>query len=160
HLARRRSSGRLLLRESAQCPKEDEARFQDIERHRFFNTNNLWVRLDHLKAELDRGGGVFELPLITNVKTVDPRNPNSPKVIQLESAMGAAIECFDRTGAIVVPRTRFSPVKTTTDLLALRSDAYRVTEDFRLVLDESRRGQPPVVDLDAAHYKLLVDFES
>jgi UDP-N-acetylglucosamine pyrophosphorylase len=160
HLARRRSNGRLLLRESAQCPKEDEEQFQDIERHRFFNTNNLWVRLDHLKAELDRGGGVFSLPLITNVKTVDPRNPNSPKVIQLESAMGAAIECFDHTGAIVVPRTRFSPVKSTTDLLALRSDAYRVTEDFRLVLDDSRQGQPPVIDLDPRHYKLLADFEN
>jgi UDP-N-acetylglucosamine pyrophosphorylase len=160
HLARRRGNGRLLLRESAQCPKEDEEQFQDIGRHRFFNTNNLWVRLDHLKTELDRGGGVFSLPLITNVKTVDPRNLNSPKVIQLESAMGAAIECFDHTGAIIVPRTRFSPVKSTTDLLALRSDAYRVTEDFRLVLDDSRQGQPPVIDLDPRHYKLLADFEN
>jgi hypothetical protein len=74
--------------------------------------------------------------------------------------MGAAIECFERAGAIVVPRLRFAPVKTTSDLLALRSDAYRMTEDFRLVLAESRRGQPPVVDLDQKHYKLMADFES
>jgi UDP-N-acetylglucosamine pyrophosphorylase len=160
HLTRRRSDGRLVLRESAQCPKEDEAQFQDIARHRFFNTNNLWIRLNHLKTELDRQGGALPLPLIKNSKTVDPRRPDSTKVLQLESAMGAAIECFEHTGAVVVPRARFSPVKTTSDLLALRSDAYRVTDDFRLVLDDRRHGQPPVVDLDQQHYKLLADFEN
>jgi len=160
HLARRREDGRLLLRESAQCPAEDETQFQDITRHRFFNTNNLWIRLDDLKAELEKRGGVLPLALITNVKTVDPRDAGSPKVIQIESAMGSAIECFGSTGAILVPRSRFAPVKTTSDLLALRSDAYRLTEDYLLMLDESRRGQPPVIDLDSKHYKLLADFEA
>jgi UDP-N-acetylglucosamine pyrophosphorylase len=160
HLARRRGDGRLLLRESAQCPAADETQFQDITRHRFFNTNNLWIRLDHLQAELDRRGGVLPLALITNSKTVDPRDAASPKVIQIESAMGAAIECFAKAGAVLVPRSRFAPVKTTADLLALRSDAYLVTEDFRLELAPSRRGQPPVIDLDNKHYKLLADFEA
>ena len=160
HLARRRADGRLLLRESAQCPAADEGQFQDIARHGFFNTNNLWIRLDHLKAELEARGGVLPLALITNTKTVDPRDAASPKVIQIESAMGAAIECFAKTGAVVVPRSRFAPVKTTADLLALRSDAYRLTEDYLLVLDESRQGQPPVIDLDSQYYKLLPDFEA
>jgi UDP-N-acetylglucosamine pyrophosphorylase len=159
HLARNRANGRLLLRESAQCPKEDESAFQDIGRHRFFNTNNLWIRLDHLKTELDRQGGMLPLPLITNAKTVDPKDSSSPKVLQLESAMGAAIECFDQAGAVLVPRTRFSPVKTTSDLLALRSDAYQVTADDRLVLHPSRQGQPPVVDLDSKYYKVMMDFD-
>jgi UDP-N-acetylglucosamine pyrophosphorylase len=159
HLAQRKSTGRLLLRELAQCPEEDESHFQNIERHRFFNTNNLWVRLDRIKEELERNGGALPLPLITNSKTVDPRDPSSTKVLQLESAMGAAIECFDRSGAVVVPRTRFAPVKTTSDLLVLRSDACRVTEDHRLILVEERVGSPPLVDLDAKHYKLLQDFE-
>ncbi len=160
HLTRRRRAGRLVLRESVQCPKPDEAFFQDIQRHRYFNTNNLWIRLDHLALELERGGGALALPLITNLKTVNPRKPDSPQVLQLESAMGAAIECFASSGAIVVPRTRFSPVKTTADLLALRSDAYGVTSDHRLVLAESRHGQPPLLDLDSKHYKLLADFEA
>jgi UDP-N-acetylglucosamine pyrophosphorylase len=158
HLARRKSDGRLVLRESAQCPKEDEGEFQDITRHRYFNTNNLWLRLDHLRGELERNAGVIPLPLIRNVKTVDPRKPDSPKVLQLESAMGAAIESFQRTTAVVVPRTRFSPVKTTNDLLALRSDAYVVTRDHRLVLDESRKGQPPAIELND-HYKMLPEFD-
>jgi UDP-N-acetylglucosamine pyrophosphorylase len=158
HLAQRKGDGRLVLRESAQCPKEDEAQFQDITRHRYFNTNNLWLRLDHLRAELERNGGVMPLPLIRNVKTVDPRNADSPKVLQLESAMGAAIESFQRTTALAVPRTRFSPVKTTADLLALRSDAYRVTPDYRLVLAEARHGQPPGIELDG-YYKMLPEFD-
>lgn len=160
HLARRQADGRLLLRESAQCPAADETQFQDITRHRFFNTNNLWIRLDHLKAELEKRGGVLPLALITNTKTVDPRDAASPKVIQIESAMGAAIECFAQTGAVVVPRSRFAPVKSTSDLLALRSDAYRLTEEYVLTLAESRNGQPPVIDLDSKHYKLVADFEA
>jgi UDP-N-acetylglucosamine pyrophosphorylase len=159
HLARRRDNGRLVLRESAQCPKEDEARFQDIERHRFFNTNSLWIRLDRLREELDRHGGVLPLPLIANAKTIDPKDPQSSKVLQLESAMGAAIECFGKAGALVVPRSRFSPVKTTSDLLALRSDAYRVTGDCRLVLDDSRNGRPPTVELDPEYFRVLGAFE-
>ncbi|MFM8360511.1 MAG: UTP--glucose-1-phosphate uridylyltransferase, partial [Verrucomicrobiota bacterium] len=159
HLARSRSTGRLLLRESAQCPGADEAAFQDVERHRFFNTNNLWIRLDRVREELDRRGGVFPLPLIVNRKTVDPRDARSPAVLQLESAMGAAIECFAGSAALVVPRTRFAPVKATADLLALRSDAYQVAGGERLELVPGRGGQPPLVDLDGAHYKVLADFE-
>lgn len=160
HLARRSGDGRLLLRESAQTPKADEGPFQDIERHRYFNTNSLWIRLDHLQEEMIRRGGALPLALITNTKTVDPRDARSPKVLQLECAMGAAIECFEKSGAVVVPRSRFAPVKTTSDLLALRSDAYRVTEDFRLVLNSSRRGQPPLVELDENNFKMLADFEA
>jgi len=158
HLAQRKSDGRLVLRESAQCPREDEARFQDITVHRYFNTNNLWLRLDHLRAELERNNGMIPLTLIRNVKTVDPRQPESPQVLQLESAMGAAIESFQRTTALVVPRTRFAPVKSTSDLLALRSDAYVVTPDDRLVLAEERKGQPPAIELDI-HYKMLPEFD-
>jgi UDP-N-acetylglucosamine pyrophosphorylase len=158
HLARRRGDGRFILRESAQCAREDEELFQDIKRHQFFNTNNLWIRLDHLHEELAKSGGALNLPLIKNVKNVDPRDPQSPKVLQLESAMGAAIECFKTSGALVVPRARFSPVKTTSDLLALRSDAYCVREDFSLTLAESRHGEPPRVTLDPRYYRIMADF--
>lgn len=148
HLARRISDGRLLLRESAQCPKSDEGAFQDVDRHQFFNTNNLWIRLDRLREELDRHHGLIPLPIIINKKSADPRDPASPAVIQLETAMGAAIECFSDAGAIDVPRTRFAPVKTTADLLAVRSDAYILTEDLRLELHPERAGEPPHIQLD------------
>lgn len=160
HLATRESDGRFLLRESAQCPDEDMGAFQDIDLHRYFNTNNLWLRLDALKAELEKNGGLMPLPVIRNKKTVDPRDKKSPAVYQLETAMGAAIECFDGAGAVAVPRTRFAPVKTTGDLLALRSDAYLITEDGRAVLAPERNGVPPEIVLDGDHFKLVDQLDA
>nr|5NZI_A Chain A, UDP-glucose pyrophosphorylase [Leishmania major] len=149
----------LLLRESAQCPKADMESFQDINKYSFFNTNNLWIRLPVLLETMQEHGGTLPLPVIRNEKTVDSSNSASPKVYQLETAMGAAIAMFESASAIVVPRFRFAPVKTCADLLALRSDAYVVTDDFRLVLDDRCHGHPPVVDLDSAHYKMMNGFE-
>lgn len=160
HLARRKSDGRLVLREVAQCPESDTEAFQNITRHRFFNTNTLWLRVSDLRAALDEHGGALPLPLIKNTKTVDPRDASSPKVLQLETAMGAAIECFPRSGAVLVPRTRFAPVKTTADLLALRSDAYVVTDDQRLELAPERQGVPPEVVLEERYYKTLTGLEA
>jgi UDP-N-acetylglucosamine pyrophosphorylase len=160
HLARRKSDNRLVLREVAQCPPSDLDAFQDITRHRYFNTNTLWLRVSDLLAALAANGGALPLPLIKNTKTVDPRDPSSPKVLQLESAMGAAIESFAQSGAVLVPRTRFAPVKTTSDLLALRSDAYQVTPDERLELAPERQGIPPEVSLDDRYYKLLAGLEA
>lgn len=154
HLARRKTDGRLLLREVAQCPDADLEAFQDIERHRYFNTNSLWLRLDLLKEQLAADAGVLPLPMIRNNKTVDPRDKSSTAVIQLEIAMGAAIECFAGAAAIEVPRSRFAPVKTTGDLLALRSDAYAVLADGQVRLHASRHGEPPVILL-GDDYKLV-----
>jgi UTP--glucose-1-phosphate uridylyltransferase len=156
HLAVRRSDGRLVLRETAQTPDEDLAALQDIGRHRYVNTNNLWVSLRALDRAM--ADGFHELPMIRNDKTVDPSHKSSPAVYQLETAMGAAIEVFEGARALRVPRTRFAPVKTTDDLLALRSDAYVLTDDARVVLAEGRT-TAPFVALDPEHYKLLRDFE-
>jgi UTP--glucose-1-phosphate uridylyltransferase/phosphoglucomutase len=159
HLAKRATDGGLLLRESAQCPKEDEGAFQDIGRHKFFNTNNLWVNLPALKAKLDAAGGALVLPLIKNDKTVDPRDKKSTPVLQLETAMGAAIECFPAAGAVVVPRHRFAPVKTCGDLLLLRSDAYVLTPESTIVLAPGVTAAP-LVKLDDAHYKLVDQLDA
>jgi UDP-N-acetylglucosamine pyrophosphorylase len=148
----------LLLREVAQCPDEDLDAFQDIDRHRYFNTNSLWLRLDLLKDQLAADSGVLPLPMIRNNKTVDPRDKKSPAVVQLEIAMGAAIECFEGALAIEVPRSRFAPVKTTGDLLALRSDAYEVLGDGQVRLAESREGVPPTISL-SDEYKLVDQLE-
>ncbi len=157
HLCRL-ADGRLALRESAQCPPEEKAEFQDIERYRYFNTNNIWVNLRVLGRLLEEHDGVLPLPTIVNRKRLDPRDAGSPEVVQLESAMGAAISLFPDAAAVRVPRVRFSPVKTTDDLLAVRSDAYRLTPDWRVVL-QADRGAPPHVVLDPAYYKLVDEFE-
>eukprot|EP00613_Pedinella_sp_CCMP2098_P014814 CAMPEP_0171761938 /NCGR_PEP_ID=MMETSP0991-20121206/48366_1 /TAXON_ID=483369 /ORGANISM="non described non described, Strain CCMP2098" /LENGTH=1066 /DNA_ID=CAMNT_0012365321 /DNA_START=37 /DNA_END=3233 /DNA_ORIENTATION=+ len=159
HLAVRTSDGNLILREAAQCADEDESAFQDISKHRFFNTNNLWVRLDKLKEEINKAGGFIPLPMIRNAKTIDPKDDTSTKVIQLETAMGAAIECFAGAGAVCVPKERFAPVKKCSDLLMLRSDCYTVTPDSRLVLSPGIEVAPELA-IDAKKYKLVQALEA
>merc|ERR1712151_580002 len=148
HLATKKADGGLTLREYAQCPPEDEKAFQDTSKYTYFNTNNLWVDLVKLKEIIDKSGGAIPLPVMLNEKTVDPRDKQSTKVIQLETAMGAAISCFEGAAALLIPRTRFAPVKKCDDLIALRSDAYVVTVDFRIQLAAERNGVPPLVKLD------------
>ena len=159
HLAQRPGGG-LVLREIAQTPEEDRDAFQDIERHRFFNTNTLWLNLRALADVLAARDNVLGLPMIVNRKTVDPGDDSSPEAIQLETAMGAAVDVFDGAAAVRVPRSRFAPVKTTNDLLALRSDAYRVTDDFRLELARGERDGSPLVELDPRYFKLQHDFDA
>lgn len=160
HLAVRRADGQPLLREVAQCPEEDMEDFQNIAKHRYFNTNNLWIRLDALKAELDANGGVLPLPVIRNVKTADPRDAATPQVYQLETAMGAALQCFAGARAVCVPRSRFFPVKTCSDLLLLRSDAVEIGEDGSMTLAPECNGVAPVVLLDSKQYKLVDSLDA
>jgi UTP--glucose-1-phosphate uridylyltransferase len=156
HLALRKSDRRLILRDTAQTPKEEMGYFTDEFRHPFFHTNNLWFDLEALARTLRERKSVLGLPLIKNEKTVDPADSSSPKVIQIETAMGAAIEVFEGATAIGVGRERFLPVKTTNDLLVLRSDAYELEDDGRLT---KVADQAPVVDLDSDYYKIIGDFD-
>lgn len=155
HVARK--DGRVVLRETAQVPDGDES-FTDFRRWRYYNTNNLWLHLPTLAGL----GGAPSLPLIVNRKTVDPSDGQSPAVLQLESAMGSAIGALEGAEVVCVPRTRFAPVKTTNDLLLVRSDAYLLSEEDARLEPASERiaSQPPVVDLDPRFYKRLADFES
>ena len=158
HLARR--GGRLMLRETAQCADEDVEAFQDVERHHYFNTNNLWLDLDALAAALEASPDGLPLPIIRNEKRVSPSDPTSPRCWQLETAMGSAIEYFEGAQAIVVPRERFAPVKTTSDLLVLWSDAYELTSDARIVARDPEANRARVVELDPRHYAQIADFEA
>ncbi|KAA3664076.1 MAG: UTP--glucose-1-phosphate uridylyltransferase [Chloroflexi bacterium] len=157
HLAMRNEDGQFVLRESAQCPAADQDAFQDISRHKYFNTNNLWLNLLALKSAMESRNNRLGLPLIRNSKTVDPRDPASTPVFQMETAMGSAIGVFAGAQAIRVPRSRFAPVKTTSDLLAVRSDAYRLTEDARII---SNSESGVVVSLDNSYYKFVNDLDA
>ncbi len=90
-----------------------------------------------MKQALDQRDGILGLPLIRNVKTIDPGDKSTPEVVQVETAMGAAVEVFEGSRLIEVGRDRFVPVKTTNDLLLLRSDVYDLGRDF--VLDQAVR---------------------
>jgi UTP--glucose-1-phosphate uridylyltransferase len=154
HFARRASDGRIVLRETAQTLPEDKPALADLDRHRFASTNNIWIDLAALRSALEPRQGRLRLPFIRNVKNVDPTDPASPEVVQLETAMGSAIEVFDGAATVAVERNRFVPVKTTDDLLVLRSDCYVLDDDF--VLHRTSEALP-FVELGAA-YKFVAPF--
>ena len=158
HLALTRDQ-QLILRESAQCPGDDRATFENISRHKYFNTNNLWLKLETLDEMMKNTGNAPDLPMIRNAKTVDPRDDNSTPVYHLETAMGSTIGIFKGSAAVRVSRSRFAPVKNTSDLLAVRSDAYQLTNDYRVVLHPECK-QAPLVRLDNNYFKLIDDMES
>ncbi|MDQ6642350.1 MAG: UTP--glucose-1-phosphate uridylyltransferase, partial [Actinomycetota bacterium] len=145
HFATRINDGRIVLRETAQTPAQDQNALADLDRHRFTSTNNIWFDLHAMRDELESRDGILGLPLIRNEKNTDPADPSSPKVIQIETAMGAAIEVFEEGRLIEVARDRFVPVKNTNQLLLLRSDCYDLGTDFVMDLQPEAS---PYVDLD------------
>ena len=159
HLAESVNGG-LLLRESAQCHADDVDNFQDISKYKFFNTNNLWIRLDRLKQYLDKNNGIVDLPLIQNKKTIDPRDPNSPEVIQMETAMGSAIANFSDSIALRIPKSRFAPIKTTNELLGLWSNAFILDEKSLIAINPNRQVGYIVVNLDNKYYKKTDDLQA
>ena len=69
--------------------------------------------------------------------------------------MGSAIEVFDGAATVAVGRERFVPVKTTDDLLVLRSDCYEL--DDHAVLHQVP-DEVPFIDLSGV-YKLVHRFD-
>jgi UTP--glucose-1-phosphate uridylyltransferase len=157
HIARH-INGRLILRESAQCPQDEMDAFKDIKRYRFFNTNNIWINLKALE-ELIKKYNTINLPIIKNQKTLDPRDENSPKVFQVETAMGAAISLFEGAAAIRVPTPRFFPVKKCNDLLAIRSDRFVFSKNDNLILNPGIGPRTITIALDPKYYGKIDLFD-
>ncbi|QPJ63550.1 MAG: UTP--glucose-1-phosphate uridylyltransferase [Candidatus Nitronauta litoralis] len=130
--------GRLKLLELGNVPPEHVKEFQGMEKFKVFNTNNIWIHLPSLKKRLNEG--LMDLPIIANRKTIQ-----GEKVIQLETAVGAGLECFKDSVGLVVSRSRFAPVKTTSDLLRVQSDIY-IEREGNLELNPERclEGLPEV----------------
>lgn len=158
HLAKYKD-GRLVLREIAQCPKQDLGFFQDIRLHRFFNTNNIWVNLAFLK-KLIKKNRVVHLPMILNPKTLDPRDESSPPVYQIETAMGSAVSLFHGARAVRVPSNRLLPVKTCNDLLAVRSDRFVLTPDNRMIPNPAATTDAFMAALDPRYYGKIDLFDA
>ena len=159
HLAQFKEGG-LLLRESAQCHDDDVDSFQDISKYKYFNTNNLWLRLDRLKALMDANNGIVPLPLIQNNKKVDPRDETSPNVIQIETAMGAAIASFNDSIAVRTPKSRFTPIKTSNELLGLWSNAFVLNKSYLVGVNPERKEDFIVINLDNNFYKNIDDLQA
>jgi UTP--glucose-1-phosphate uridylyltransferase len=161
HLAKDAQTGNLILREVAQAPTRDGQvipEFSDIQRYSQFNTNSIWLDLEQVVKVAKLRGGCIPLPLIRNIKPVNPEDRSSRLAIQIETAMGAAIGIFSGARALEVPRDRFMPVKTTNDLLLLMSDVYGVITENGQIVRRNPSQELPQVTLDPEHYAMIAEF--
>lgn len=161
HLAKQKD-GHFILRESSQCPVNELDAFQNINRYKFFNTNNIWINLRSLH-NLIKKKSFLSLPMILNPKTLNPKEKKSDPVFQIETAMGAAISLFKKAHAVNVPRSRFFPVKKCNELLAVRSDCYLLSEEEKLIVHPDRiaANLPDTINikLDPRYYGKIDLFE-
>jgi UTP--glucose-1-phosphate uridylyltransferase len=157
HIARHKK-GHHILRESAQCPENELSAFRDIKRYGFFNTNNIWINLKVLHTLIQKSG-IVKLPMIRNPKTLDPRDENSPKVFQIETAMGAAISLFEGAAVIKIPPSRFLPVKKCNDLLSIRSDRFIFSTENNLIVNPNSGTKTIQIDLDPKYYGKIDLFD-
>ncbi|KAM3328046.1 UTP-glucose-1-phosphate uridylyltransferase isoform X1 [Capsicum galapagoense] len=143
--------GKVQLLEIAQVPDEHVNEFKSIEKFKIFNTNNLWVNLSAIKRLVE--ADALKMEIIPNPKEVD-----GVKVLQLETAAGAAIKFFDRAIGANVPRSRFLPVKATSDLLLVQSDLYTLTGEGYVIRNPARSNPSnPSIEL-GPEFKKVANF--
>jgi len=145
--------GMIKLLEIAQVPSQHVEDFKSIKKFKIFNTNNIWVSLSAIKRIVE-SGVLKDMDVICNPKSVSGK-----PVIQLETAVGAAIQFFKNAHGINVPRDRFLPVKSTADLLAIQSDLYKL-EHGTLIMNPARAfGGAPIVKLGPAFKDVAAYYE-
>ncbi|MBN3320168.1 UGPA uridylyltransferase, partial [Atractosteus spatula] len=149
--------GKLRLLEIAQVPKAHVDEFKSVSKFKIFNTNNLWISLPAIKRLQEQNA--LDMEIIVNPKTLD----GGLNVIQLETAVGAAIKSFDNALGINVPRSRFLPVKTTSDLLLVMSNLYSLNAGSLTMSEKREFPTVPLVKLGSSFTKVqeyLMRFES
>lgn len=146
--------GKVRLLEIAQVPSEHKGDFTSIKKFRIFNTNNIWVSVKAIKRLLDKES--LDLEVIVNEKT---HEKTGEKVIQLETAVGAAIKHFSGAHGVNVPRSRFLPVKSCSDLFLVRSDLYSIQHGFLKLNPKRQVASLPLIKL-GDNFKKVSSFLS
>ena len=149
--------GKPRLLELAQVPKEHVNEFKSIKKFKYFNTNNIWLNIKAIKRVVEKGA--LEMEIIPNGKSIpgDKKGESDISIIQLETAVGAAIRHFEGAHGVNVPRRRFLPVKTCSDLMLVKSDLYTVKRG-QLQMSSSRFGDAPLIKL-GSDFKKVSDFQ-
>ena len=144
--------GHLRLLEAAQVPKEHEEDFKSVKKFNVFNTNNLWISLPAIQRVLEEN--TLDMEIIVNPKQLD----KGVNVIQLETAVGAAMKCFSQASGVNVPRSRFLPVKKTSDLLLVMSNLYTLHQGALIMSQQRMFPATPLVKLGDSQFKKVSSF--
>lgn len=145
---------KLRLLEIAQVPPEHVEDFKSVKAFKFFNTNNIWASLSAIERVLNER--TLNMEIIINHKTLE----NGVRVIQLETAVGAAMKCFDGAIGINVPRSRFLPVKKTSDLLLVMSNLYSLKGGSLVMSPQRMFPTTPLIKLGDNHFSKVKEFLS
>lgn len=145
---------KLRLLEIAQVPKEHVDEFKSVKKFKYFNTNNLWVKLDAMARALKEN--IMNMEIIINNKSLE----KGVNVIQLETAVGAAMKCFNEAIGINVPRSRFLPVKKTSDLLLVMSNLYTLKNGSLVMSPQRMFPTTPLVKLGDNNFAKVKEFLS
>jgi UTP--glucose-1-phosphate uridylyltransferase len=144
--------GALRLLEIAQVPSSKKSEFTSVRKFKIFNTNSVWIDLRALRERLV--AGTFELDIIENKKTLEDET-----VVQLETAIGSAIKFFPNSCGVIVPRSRFLPVKTCSDLFLVESNLF-IENNGALSLHPSRIPEIcPTVKLLGSNFSKIENYE-
>ena len=149
-----RQNSIITLLELAQVPKDHVDEFKSVKKFRKFNTNNLWMRHHEIKRFVESKS--MDLDIIVNLKYL----ASGVDVIQLETAAGAAMKYFDRAIGINVPRSRFLPVKKTSDLLLFKSNLYSLDGRYLKMNLQRAFSSYPLVKLGDEHFSKVREFVS
>jgi len=143
---------KLRLLEIAQVPKEHVDDFKSVKTFKFFNTNNLWASLSAIERVLDEK--TLNMEVIINHKHLDTGH----NVIQLETAVGAAMKCFNGCVGVNVPRSRFLPVKKTSDLMLVMSNLYSLKNGSLVMSPQRMFPTTPLIKLGDNHFSKVKEF--
>ena len=146
--------GKLRLLEAAQVPKEHEEDFKSVKKFNVFNTNNLWISLPAIQRVLQEN--TLDMEIIVNPKQLG----GGVNVLQLETAVGAAMKCFEEVSGVNVPRSRFLPVKKTSDLLLVMSNLYSLEHGALKMSPLRMFPATPLVKLGDSQFKKVSAFLS
>jgi UTP--glucose-1-phosphate uridylyltransferase len=149
--------GKARLLEIAQVPKQYVNEFKSIKKFKYFNTNNIWMNLRAIKRVVE--ANELEMEIIPNEKSIpaDQKGEADQSIVQLETAVGAAIRHFKNAHGVNVPRRRFLPVKTCSDLMLVKSNLYTL-QHGQLIIDPNRFGPAPLIKL-GSDFKKVAQFQ-
>ncbi|KYQ93226.1 UDP-glucose pyrophosphorylase [Tieghemostelium lacteum] len=138
---------KLHLLELSQVKADKLKIFKDF---KYWNTNNIWVNMKSTQALLK--ADKLSLDWIVAYPT-----ENHTQLVQLETPAGMGIQCFENSCAIFVPRDRYRPIKSTSQLLLAQSNLFQF-DHGQVKLSSKRDGDVPLVKL-GEEFQSISDYE-
>jgi len=136
--------------EISQIPSQVMSKFS-LSNFKYWNTNNIWTRIgvviDMMKQQQ------IDLDFIVKYKVINGKN-----IAQLETPVAMSIQSFPKAASILVPRSRYRPVKSTSDLLQVQSELFELQHGLLVASTKRSYSSDPLVKL-GDEFKSMAEYE-